>query len=203
MVTRVGDMPYCIVQLQTKLKYFGASQRIILLWFSTQKENPTNGTWWVKRQNFCLHHLNIGSGYGLVPDGTKPLPEPMLTSGQSREISLNAISMEIFLISTTNIWKVYIYIFFLNFTQGYRKGDRSCCNEREIIRAQKNTYTSHCNDATWPCCLKSLTTQNCLFNSLFSPTTKKSKLSITGLLWGESWIPLTKGHQCENISISL
>ena len=22
--------------------------------------------------------LNIGSGYGLVPDGTKPLPEPML-----------------------------------------------------------------------------------------------------------------------------
>ena len=24
--------------------------------------------------------VNIGSGNGLVPDGTKPLPEPMLTS---------------------------------------------------------------------------------------------------------------------------
>ena len=23
--------------------------------------------------------VNIGSGYGLVPDGTKPLTEPMLT----------------------------------------------------------------------------------------------------------------------------
>ena len=26
--------------------------------------------------------VNIGSGNGLLPDGTKPLPEPMLTGGQ-------------------------------------------------------------------------------------------------------------------------
>ena len=26
--------------------------------------------------------VNIGSGNGLVPDGTKPLPEPMLTNHQ-------------------------------------------------------------------------------------------------------------------------
>ena len=26
--------------------------------------------------------VNIGSGYGLLPDGTKPLPDPMLTSGK-------------------------------------------------------------------------------------------------------------------------
>ena len=26
--------------------------------------------------------VNIGSGNGLVPDGTKPLPEPMLTYHQ-------------------------------------------------------------------------------------------------------------------------
>ena len=27
-------------------------------------------------EQICVH---IGSGYGLVPDGTKPLPDPMLT----------------------------------------------------------------------------------------------------------------------------
>ena len=26
--------------------------------------------------------VNIGSGNGLLPDGTKPLPEPMLTNDQ-------------------------------------------------------------------------------------------------------------------------
>ena len=29
-----------------------------------------------------LSLLNIGSGNGLLPDGTKPLPEPVLTPGQ-------------------------------------------------------------------------------------------------------------------------
>ena len=27
-------------------------------------------------------YVNIGSGNGLLPDGTKPLPESMLTNGQ-------------------------------------------------------------------------------------------------------------------------
>ena len=27
-------------------------------------------------------YVNIGSGVGLLPDGTKPLPEPMLTNDQ-------------------------------------------------------------------------------------------------------------------------
>ena len=30
--------------------------------------------------------VNIGSGNGLLPDGTKPLPEPMLTYGQQGPI---------------------------------------------------------------------------------------------------------------------
>ena len=106
------------VHLQTKLKYFGTSHStcIILLWFVYWKKTLQMGHDESWHKIFALHHLvNIGWGNGLVPDGTKPLPEPMLTSGQSREISLNAISMEIFLISTTNIWKVYIYIFFSSF----------------------------------------------------------------------------------------
>ena len=42
--------------------------------------------------------VNIGSGNGLVPDGTKPLPEPMLTnqsSVRSDDIHLREISQEI------------------------------------------------------------------------------------------------------------
>ena len=32
--------------------------------------------------------VNIGSGNGLVPSSTKPLPEPMLTSDQKRSLSV-------------------------------------------------------------------------------------------------------------------
>ena len=39
--------------------------------------------------------VNIGSGNGLVPDGTKPLPETMLTSHPKySSIHLRAISQE-------------------------------------------------------------------------------------------------------------
>ena len=34
--------------------------------------------------------MNIGSGNGLLPDGTKPLPEPML----ARDIQPNAMSQK-------------------------------------------------------------------------------------------------------------
>ena len=30
-------------------------------------------------QDRTYEKINIGSGYGLVPSGSKPLPEPMLT----------------------------------------------------------------------------------------------------------------------------
>ena len=43
-------------------------QNINLLW-------PSNAIWW-------QIWINIGSGDGLLPDGTKPLPEPMLTYHQ-------------------------------------------------------------------------------------------------------------------------
>ena len=32
--------------------------------------------------------VNIGSGNGLLPDGTKPLPEPMLTHHQCGSVAL-------------------------------------------------------------------------------------------------------------------
>ena len=38
--------------------------------------------------------VNIGSGNGLLPDGTKPLPEPMLTDHQSNDHHIMAISQE-------------------------------------------------------------------------------------------------------------
>ena len=39
--------------------------------------------------------VNIGSGNGLVPDGTKPLPEPMLTDHQkSTDIHIRVISQK-------------------------------------------------------------------------------------------------------------
>ena len=36
--------------------------------------------------------VNIGSGNGLVPDGTKPLPESMLTVMKSNDIYQRVIS---------------------------------------------------------------------------------------------------------------
>ena len=38
--------------------------------------------------------VNIDSGNGLLPDGTKSLPEPMLTDHQSSDIHIRAISQE-------------------------------------------------------------------------------------------------------------
>ena len=39
--------------------------------------------------------VNIGSGNGLLPDGTKPLPEPILTDHQYRDINIKAILQDI------------------------------------------------------------------------------------------------------------
>ena len=39
--------------------------------------------------------VNIGSDYGLLPDGIKPLPEQMWTSVRSSGVHLRAISYEI------------------------------------------------------------------------------------------------------------
>ena len=50
-------------------------------------------------------YVNIGAGNGLLPDGTKPLPEPMLTNAQwgCCGIHLIAMSQEILKIFTVEM----------------------------------------------------------------------------------------------------
>ena len=58
--------------------------------------------------------VNIGSGDGLLPDGTKPLPEPMfaLSSENTSDIHLRAISQEMHQPSITKISLKIIYVEF-------------------------------------------------------------------------------------------
>ena len=58
--------------------------------------------------------VNIGSGNVLLPEGTKPLPEPMLTDHQwsSSDIHLRSISQEI---PQPSITKICLKITYLNF----------------------------------------------------------------------------------------
>ena len=58
--------------------------------------------------------VNIGSGNGLLPDGTKPLPEPVLTDHQwsPSDIHIREISREM---PQTSIIKIHLKITYLNF----------------------------------------------------------------------------------------
>ena len=58
--------------------------------------------------------VNIGSGNGLLPDGTKPLPEPMLTYHQGGQvtITLRTILLEIHQPSITKITLKITYLKF-------------------------------------------------------------------------------------------
>ena len=57
--------------------------------------------------------VNIGSGNGLLPDGTKPLPEPMLTDHQwsPSDIHIMAISHEM---PQPLVTKIHLKITYLN-----------------------------------------------------------------------------------------
>ena len=58
--------------------------------------------------------VNIGSGNGLLPDGTKPLPEPMLTYHQKGWVTF--IWGQVHKPSTTEIiWKIKYLKFHSNF----------------------------------------------------------------------------------------
>ena len=64
----------CLLDKQTMLTWCGMQYSAMFSFFNSLW--PSNNTWqhgiWV----------NIGSGNGLLPDGTKPLPEPMSTEHQ-------------------------------------------------------------------------------------------------------------------------
>ena len=61
--------------------------------------------------------VNIGLGNGLLPDGTKPLPEPMLidhdSSVKSNDIHIRAISQEMPQTSVTEILLEITYIYYI------------------------------------------------------------------------------------------
>ena len=61
-----------------------------------------------------LIEVNIGSGNGLLPDGTKPLPEPIMTyhEGGPVAITLRTILLEI---HQPSIIKVTLNITYLKF----------------------------------------------------------------------------------------
>ena len=61
--------------------------------------------------------VNIGSGNGLLPDGTKPLPEPLLNDHQWSpvKIYIRASSQEMPQSSITKIWLKSHKKFHLNF----------------------------------------------------------------------------------------
>ena len=70
-----------------------ASAAMVLIWFSWNILNSVSegllcqiillfNSWWPSDAIWRQIWVNIGSGNGLLPDGTKPLPEPMLTDHQ-------------------------------------------------------------------------------------------------------------------------
>ena len=62
--------------------------------------------------------VNIGSGNGLLPDGTKPLPEPMLTDHhlKSSDIHSRAISQDM---PQPAITKIRLKITYLKFHSNF------------------------------------------------------------------------------------
>ena len=61
----------CILEADNSVNHYHAENRIFRvnsLWPSDAIQYGDNRFW-----------VNTGSGNGLLPDGTKPLPEPMLT----------------------------------------------------------------------------------------------------------------------------
>ena len=60
--------------------------------------------------------VNIGSVYGLLRDGTKPLPEPVLTGHQSSDIHIGAISQEM---PQPSITKIILRITYLEFYSNF------------------------------------------------------------------------------------
>ena len=63
--------------------------------------------------------INIGSANGLLPDGTKPLPEPMLTDHQwsPSDIHIRAILQEM---PQPSVTKICLKITYLNFYSNFQ-----------------------------------------------------------------------------------
>ena len=150
---------------------------------------------------------DIGSGTGLLPDGTKPLPEPMLTYHHTVQWHSSSISQEI---PHPSITKTSLQITYLNFHSNL-SGDNEL-----ILRATDGVTLSVIN-LIYVCCLSSLfyCMQNhgirsiflwerakCPFDNMIMMTSSNGNIfRVTGLLCGEfigfRWILHTKASDTE------
>ena len=67
--------------------------------------------------------VNIGSGNGLLPDGTKPLPEPMLTYHQWHPVTIMHLTSISHKILQPSITKVSLKIIYLKFNSNLPGAD--------------------------------------------------------------------------------
>ena len=108
--------------------------------------------------------VNIGSGNGLLPDGTKPLPEPMLTDHvKSSDIDIKVISQEMPQPSITKICLKITYLKFLQIPRGQWVNS---------LGLWKSIYPTHLlpecclSGANLPCCVNcavSIVHFHCIF----------------------------------------
>ena len=85
--------------------------------------------------------VNIGLGNGLLPYGTKPLPEPMLTDHQwsPSDIHIRAISQEM---SQPSLTKIHLKITYLYFRSDFSEANelRDGCHA-SLADTSNTTYT--------------------------------------------------------------
>ena len=80
-------LPVCILSLLIILINYGGMHEIpisSLFWYSLYRQ-ITMPIWRHMETQNCV---NIGSGNGLLPDGTNPIPEPMLSNNQSSPVTV-------------------------------------------------------------------------------------------------------------------
>ena len=91
-----------------------------------------------------LWHVNIGSGNGLLPDGTKPLPEPMLTFCG---IHLTVNSQHFSLFCVTSVYDMILKLL-LHFLGSNELNDSSFVFFRNGINYQNSRRHLHCSEIT-------------------------------------------------------
>ena len=93
--------------------------------------------------------VNLDSGNGLLPDDTKPLPEPMLTDHQwnSSDIHIRAISQEMPqpLITKIRLKMAYRY---LNFNSNF-SGANELIHVRQVVICPVQTWAYHWDYVFW------------------------------------------------------
>ena len=148
--------------------------------------------------------VNTGSGNGLLPDGTKPLPEPMLIYLQFSPVTCICGQFHIWNLYHHSLklgWKLLIYDF-VPISQGSKslltlhRTYRQFLIVMSIMRTILNV-TLQCRHNGWDC-VSNHQPPDCLLNCSFRRRSKKiSRLRVTGLCVGNS--PVI--NNAENVSV--